>query len=87
MYYLSVNSSHLLLTLHEVPKLRLSEDWIGSENSNPEERRVWYLLRWVLSPDDDILPHLGPIKDLRLTLFCIVLTPTPLTISLLLIMK
>lgn len=90
---LTVDLSDLVLSLHVVPELRLGKHWVLSKHSHSVESGVWVLLTCESSSDDEELSDLQSPKSSEvaecdsLTLACIDSTPTPLTISLLYIMK
>lgn len=87
---LSLDLSDFVLSLHVVPELRLSEDSVLSEDSHSVELGLWFSLAGQTSSDHEKLSDLweGISKaTIKRTLDCIDSTPTPLTISLLSIMK
>ena len=55
---LSLHLSDLMLSLHVVPELGLSKNWVFSEHSHSEEWRVRVLLRRKSSADNKELSHL-----------------------------
>jgi len=79
---LTLDLPDLVLSLHVVPKLRFSEDGVLSKDSHSVESGVWNLLTGKASSDDKELSHLRKVKSSIVTFYCIVSTPTPLTISL-----
>ena len=55
---LTLDLSHLVLSLHVVPELGLSEHWVGSENPHSVESGARVLLGGKASANDEELSHL-----------------------------
>ncbi len=73
-----------MLSLHEVPEFRFSEDWVSCEDSDSVEDWLGYLLAGDGSADDEVLSDLKErevSQNREHTRFVMESTPTPLTIS------
>jgi hypothetical protein len=55
---LALDLSDFVLSLHVVPELRLSKDWVLGENSHSVESRIRVLITWKTSADNEELSNL-----------------------------
>ena len=54
----SVSGSNLILSLHLIPELRSSDDWVLTENSHSVKSWLWGRFSWTSSSDNPVLSNL-----------------------------